>query len=113
MKSHLFAGALAALGSAAAATPPVLPPPQPLGADVQQYVKVPAGRIALTHVRVIDGTGGAPSEDQTILIDGPLIAAVQPASAAVPQRYTLLDLTGATVIPGIVGMHNHLFYLQR
>ncbi len=80
---------------------------------MQQYVKVPAGRVALTHVRVIDGTGGAPIEDQTVLIDGPRIAAVQPASAAVPQRYTLLDLTGATVIPGIVGMHNHLFYLQR
>jgi imidazolonepropionase-like amidohydrolase len=62
---------------------------------------------------VIDGTGAAPAEDQTVLIDGPLIAAVQPASAAVPQGYQSLDLRGATVIPGIVGMHNHLFYLQR
>src|SRR5213075_3332666 len=41
------------------------------------------------------------------------IAAVQPASAGVPVGYQTLDLAGASVIPGIVGMHNHLFYLQR
>src|SRR5260221_331085 len=106
------AAAAIQLTSTVSAAPVLAPPPQ-LSVDVQQYVKVPAGRVALTHVRVIDGTGGAPTEDQTILIDGPHIAAVQPASAAVPQRYTVLDLTGATVIPGIVGMHDHLFYLQR
>jgi imidazolonepropionase-like amidohydrolase len=113
MKFGLLAAAAAIMLTSTVSAAPVLAPPPQLSADVQQYVKVPAGRVALTHVRVIDGTGGAPTEDQTILIDGSRIAAVQPASAAVPQRYTLLDLTGATVIPGIVGMHNHLFYLQR
>ena len=112
MKLRLLTAAALSIGSMATAAPVLAPPPQ-LGADLQQYVKVPAGHIALTHVRVIDGTGAAPVEDQTLLIDGPLIAAVQPASAAVPQGYQSLDLSGATVIPGIVGMHNHLFYLQR
>jgi imidazolonepropionase-like amidohydrolase len=74
---------------------------------------VPAGRIALTHVRVIDGTGAAPLEDQTLLIDGPRIAAVQAASTPVPAAYQSLDLTGASVMPGIVGMHNHMFYIAR
>jgi imidazolonepropionase-like amidohydrolase len=112
MKLRLLTAAALSIGSLATAAPVLAPPPK-LGADLQQYVKVPAGHIALTHVRVIDGTGAAPAEDQTVLIDGPLIAAVLPASAAVPRGYQALDLSGATVIPGIVGMHNHLFYLQR
>jgi imidazolonepropionase-like amidohydrolase len=108
----LITAAFLSFGSAANAAP-VLAPPAPLAAGFQQYVRVPAGRIALIHVRVIDGTGAAPVEDQTILIDGARIAAVQSSSAAVPEGYTTLDLAGASVMPGIVGMHNHLFYLQR
>ena len=53
--------ALASLLAASAATAaPILAPPAPLAKELQQYVRVPAGRIALTHVRVIDGTGAAP-----------------------------------------------------
>jgi len=111
MKMRLLAIAIAASGSTASAA--ILAPPSPLAAELQQYVRVPTGRIALTHVRVIDGTGAAPVEDQTLLIDGPRIAAVQPASAPVPPGYTTLDLTGASVMPGIVGMHNHMFYIAR
>lgn len=108
----LTAAALLAFGSAALAVPILIAQP-PLAAELQQYVRVPGGQIALTHVRVIDGTGAAPVEDQTILIDGAKIAAVQSASARTPQGYTALDLAGASVIPGIVGMHNHLFYIAR
>src|SRR5437763_4876726 len=113
MRLRLFAAAALALECSIATAAPILAPPQPPGAELQQYVKVQAGRIALSHVRVIDGTGAAPIEEQTLLIDGPRIAAVQPASAAVPPGYSVLDLSGATVLPGLVGMHNHLFYLQR
>ena len=112
MKVRL-AAATAALIAASAPAAPVLAPPAALAPDLQQYVTVPAGRIALTHVRVIDGTGAAPAEDRTVLLDGPTIAGVQAAAAAVPAGYRALDLSGASVIPGIVGMHNHLFYLQR
>jgi imidazolonepropionase-like amidohydrolase len=101
--------ALASVGTAA----PVLAPPAAIGADLLPYVNVPAGRTALTHVRVIDGTGAPAAEDQTILIDGAKIAAVQPASASVPAGYRTVDGSGKTVLPGLVGMHNHLFYLQR
>ena len=113
MKLRLLAAAAVLVLTSPLSAAPVLAPPAPLGPDVQRYVSVPAGQIALTHVRVIDGTGGAPAEDMTILIDGAKIGAVQPASATIPVGYRVIDATGETVIPGIVGMHNHLFYLQR
>ena len=82
---------------------------QKLSPFTQQYVSVDAPVIALVHVRVIDGTGAPPREDQTILIDHGRIAAVGDA-VAVPAGAKVLDLNGHTVIPGLVGMHDHLFY---
>jgi imidazolonepropionase-like amidohydrolase len=79
--------------------------------EVMQYVRVLAPVVALEHVRVIDGTGGAPVDDQTIVIAHRKIEWVGPAgSANVPAGAKVLDLTGYTVIPGLVGMHDHLFY---
>jgi imidazolonepropionase-like amidohydrolase len=112
MKLSPLAAAAALTGTASIAAP-VLAPAAPIAAEFQQYVSVPGGRTAITHVRVIDGTGAAPVEDQTILIDGATISAVQPSSAPVPARYRTIDGSGDTVLPGLVGMHNHLFYLQR
>jgi imidazolonepropionase-like amidohydrolase len=113
MKLRLLAAAAALAAPTVTAAPVLAPPPAQLGPDVQPFVSVQAGQIALTHVRVIDGTGAAPAEGRTILIDGAKIAAVQPASAAVPAGYRTIDLSGASVIPGLVGMHNHMFYIAR
>jgi imidazolonepropionase-like amidohydrolase len=113
MKLRLFAAAAALSIASSGTSAPVLAPAAPLAAGLQQFVSVPAGRIALTHVRVIDGTGAQPLEDSTILIDGPRITAVQPASAAIPEAYRAIDLKGASVLPGLVGMHNHMFYIAR
>jgi hypothetical protein len=112
MKFRLLAAAALAMGSAAVSAP-ILAPPAELAADVQPFVSVPAGKIALIHVRVIDGTGAPAANDQTVLIDGPTIAAVQSGTAGVPTDYRMIDLVGATVIPGLVGMHNHMFYIAR
>jgi len=65
--------------------------------------------IALQHVRVIDGTGAAPAENQTIVIANGKIQAVG-ANVTIPANARVLDLAGHTVIPGLVGMHEHLFY---
>jgi len=78
---------------------------------VKPFLRIDAPVIALEHVRVIDGTGAAPVEDQTILIDHGRIQAVGRASDVhTPDGATRLDLAKHTVIPGFVGMHEHLFY---
>ena len=68
----------------------------------------PAGLTALTHVRVIDGTGGTPLEDATVLIEGNHILSIRPGTAAVPAAAKVLDLHGDTVIPGLINAHGHL-----
>ncbi|HWE24219.1 MAG TPA: amidohydrolase family protein [Myxococcales bacterium] len=82
-----------------------------LSPAVQMFVKIDKPVIAITHVRVIDGTGAPPRENQTVVISGGKIAAVGPfGSTAVPKGAESLDRTGSTVFPGLVGMHDHLFY---
>jgi imidazolonepropionase-like amidohydrolase len=77
----------------------------------RDWVKVDAPVVALTHVQVVDGTGAAPAPDQTIIITGDRITAVGPSgSVQVPAGATVMDLAGHTVIPGIVGLHDHTFY---
>jgi imidazolonepropionase-like amidohydrolase len=77
----------------------------------QQFIRTEAPLIALTHVRVIDGTGAAAKEDQTLVISNGKIDSVEPsASAKIPANAQTIDLTGYTVLPGLVGMHNHMFF---
>ncbi len=67
---------------------------------------------ALTHVRVIDGTGRAPLEDATVVIQGNRILAVQSADAAIPAAAKVMDLHGDTVMPGLINAHGHLGLIQ-
>jgi imidazolonepropionase-like amidohydrolase len=82
-----------------------------LSAQVRAFVKEDAPVIALTHVRVIDGTGTPAREDQTLAIaDGKITALGDAASTKIPGGAKVLDLAGHTVIPGLVGMHDHMYY---
>lgn len=85
-----------------------------LGPDVRNYVRVSTPRVVLEHVRVIDGTGAPAKSDQNITIENGKVAAIgrgadQPQSADV----TVLNLSGFSVIPGIIGMHDHLSFYAR
>lgn len=107
-RSPGLAGLALLLALPAAAQSPGLSP------TVKQFVRVDSGRVVLTHVRVIDGTGAAAVEDRNLVLEGGKIAAVQPgADLAAAAGATVLDLRGHTVMPGIVGMHNHLYYIAR
>src|SRR5580698_2087178 len=84
---------------------------QNLSRTVKSYVRIDDPVIVLEHVRVIDGTGSAPVENQAIVIDGGRIRSVgNSAGVAAPGAAWVLDLQGYTVIPGLVGMHDHMFY---
>jgi len=84
---------------------------QTLSPDVRKVVTVDAPVVALTHVRVIDGTGVSAREDQTVVLSKGKIESVgDAASANVPKDAQVLDLHGHSVIPGLVGMHDHMFY---
>jgi imidazolonepropionase-like amidohydrolase len=84
---------------------------QTVSQEVRNFVKIDAPVVALTDVRVIDGTGAAEREDQTVILSQGRIESVGDASAAkVPENARVLDLDGYSVIPGLVGMHDHMFY---
>jgi len=88
--------------------------PASLSKEVQKYVRVQAPKVILTHVRILDGTGHAAVEDQNVVLEGGKITAIQPgADVPAPKETAVLVLKGYTVMPGIVGMHNHLFYIAR
>ena len=83
----------------------------PIGNPIRQFVTVDAAVVALTHVRVIDGTGAAARTDQTVILRDGMIAAIGPAgSTAVPDGARVMDLTGKSVMPGMVMVHEHLYY---
>ena len=80
-------------------------------AGVRQFIVVDTPVVAITNVRVIDGTGAAPMERQIVLIrDGKITAIGTSASVTPPASARVIDGTGKTLIPGLVLVHEHLFY---
>jgi imidazolonepropionase-like amidohydrolase len=106
MRSPAFLLALLPFVTSAAAQRP-----DSLGPAVRAVLATDDRVIALTHVKLIDGTGKPARSDQTVLIENGRITAVGgDGSVKLPPNATIMDLTGHTLIPGIVGMHDHLYY---
>lgn len=76
------------------------------------YIIENAPALVLNHVALIDGTGAPSQPDMRVVVVDGKISAVEPAASqtSLPPNAKVLDLTGKTVIPGLVGMHEHLFY---
>ena len=106
MKRPLTALVLSLLGGVTA-----LASSQELSPGVLEYVAVIGPEIALTNVRIVDGTGAPAVEDQTILIrDGRIVAIDDAGSVPMSMDTEVVDLAGHTVIPGLVGVHDHGYY---
>lgn len=89
----------------------LLPAQTQLSSELKEFVRVQAPVIALDHVRVIDGTGAPAKADQTIVISGGKIVVIgSSVSVTVPEGANRMDFTGYSALPGLVGMHDHLFY---
>jgi imidazolonepropionase-like amidohydrolase len=106
---------LAALAASLPAANLAAGEPSPrLSAEVRRFVSVDAPRIVLTHVRVIDGTGAPPATDRNVVIENGRIASIGPgADVTAGDGEVVLDRPGYSVLPGLVGMHDHLFHIAR
>ena len=92
-------------------TPGVVAAQAPITDAVRPFVSVDAAVVAITHVRVIDGTGAAARADQVVLIERGSIRAIgDSAHVAVPPGARVIDGTGKSVMPGLVMVHEHMFY---
>ena len=76
--------------------------------QVAQFVAVDAPVVAITNVRIIDGVGNPPVEGQTVVISGGKIASI--GTGAAPAGARIIDGSGKTLLPGMVGLHDHSYY---
>ena len=105
MRMILAAALTAALAAPLAAQGPTL------SERVREYVSVDAPVVALTNVRIIDGTGAPARTNQTIVIEnGRIVAVGRGGDVSIPSDAHVMDLSGHTVIPGMFGLHDHLYY---
>ena len=82
-----------------------------LNPGVRDFVAVPEEQVAIVGVRLIDGTGTPAQEGMTVILRDGRIAAVGPASSLVaPDGTRVVDGAGLTLLPGLVMLHEHLFY---
>lgn len=84
---------------------------RPLTPGVIPYVTVNVPVVALTHVRLVDGTGAPALPDRTVILSGARIQSVgSSASTAIPAGAQVIDLSNHTLLPGIVGLHEHTYF---
>ena len=81
--------------------------------SVKKFIIIQSDTLALTHAKIIDGTGGPSKSDQTLVImKGIIVSMGNSANTKVPVHAKIIDCTGKTIIPGMIMMHEHLFYAE-
>ncbi|HEY9104830.1 amidohydrolase family protein, partial [Chitinimonas sp.] len=80
-------------------------------ADTDEFVALRGPLLALTHAELFDGTGAAPQRDMTLLIkDGRIAALGKTGTVSLPKGAVVRDLSGQSLAPGFVMLHEHTFY---
>ncbi len=75
----------------------------------RSFVSIDSPNVALVNAKIIDGTGNPSRESQTILIRNGIITDIGSSKDIdVSNDYFSINLTGKTLIPGLIGMHNHM-----
>ena len=64
-------------------------------------------KLVVKAARLLDGRGGAPLAPAMVLLDGDRIAEVG-VNVKVPDGARVIDLGGATLLPGLIDLHTHL-----
>ncbi len=107
----LVAATALLLWPAAAVAQPAGSPAEGLSEEVLEFVSVDAPVVALTGVRLVDGTGAPAAEGRTVVLEDGRILAVGPdGQVDIPEGAEVLDREGHTLIPGFIGLHDHTFY---
>ncbi len=80
---------------------------------VKQFIEIQDSIVAITHVKIIDGTGAAAMNNQDIVLVKNRIQSVGASGKiAIPAGAKIIDGSGKTVIPGLIMLHEHLFYAK-
>jgi imidazolonepropionase-like amidohydrolase len=75
-----------------------------------QEKSAPASPVTVIRAgTLLDGKSDTPRHNQVIIIKGNRIESVGDASAQIPAGATVIDLSKATVLPGLIDSHTHIF----
>ncbi|WP_370478877.1 amidohydrolase family protein [Tamlana flava] len=80
-----------------------------LSKETEAYVSHPKGIYVFQNLTIVDGTGNASKTNQDIIVNGEIIEHIGPG-LPIPENAIVVNLEGKSAIPGMVMLHEHLFY---
>jgi imidazolonepropionase-like amidohydrolase len=99
------------LGTACSSATPTAVPVTPAVTPQPSPVTVSGPSLALINGTLIDGTGADPIKDAALIIQGKRIVTAGPhSSISIPAGAQIIDVQGATLLPGFFNAHVHGAY---